>query len=901
MNWQLTPYVCAYVVTAAVAAGVSLIAWHRRRGSGAMALTLLMFAVMEWALADALEAAAVGVPAKALWSTVAYVGTHSCPVLFLIFAAQYTRSDRWLTRRNLFLIWVIPVLTILMAATNQWHGLVWSSFAPSPIGNNILIYGHGPWYWLALAYVASMLLTGTVLLVRAAIRFPQLYRRSVAAVLIGSISPWVGTALYTSGRNPIPGLDIIPISFVFAGAVAAWALLRLHLTELVPMARNTLVESMTDGVIVMDAFERVVDFNLAAQQIIGYTAAAALGRPCVELIPSYSRLRAEEGLATEVRAEISMGESDDRRHYDLRMTQLCDSNGALLGRLAVLRDITDYKRSAEALSRSHELLEKVQASLNEAIFLVDLQTRLICNCNPAAERMFGYTRDELIGHDTRILHVNEEMFQEFGREHLDTLDSQEGSAFEFRAKRRNGEVFPTEHYVTPIHTAGGRELVVSVVRDITGRKQAEQALQESERNYRSLFAVAERRAQEMALLDEVRMALSRELDLPTVFRTVVEDIVKTFGYTLVSLYLLEGDELVLQHQVGYVRVLQRIPITKGIVGRVIRTGQPVVLTDVRTDPDFLGAIDGIVSEICVPLYDQQRIVGVLNIESSQGAILDEADLRLMTALSEHVGIAIGRARLYAEAQESREQYRQRAVELAAHNAELDAFAHTVAHDLKNPLGLITGYAELLADGPNMMSDKERLDALQSVVQMGRTAANIIDGLLLLAGVRQTTVAPVPLDMVAIIARAKQRLRHLIREREAEIRLPETLPVALGHAPWIEEVWVNYLTNALLYGDRHDLTPSAPPRVEPGGELIAGDRARFWVRDQGIGIPPAEQARLFTPFTQLAQAHTKGHGLGLSIVRRIVEKLGGEVGVESTGVPGEGSTFYFTLPAAPSSL
>ncbi len=184
------------------------------------------------------------------------------------------------------------------------------------------------------------------------------------------------------------------------------------------------------------------------------------------------------------------------------------------------------------------------------------------------------------------------------------------------------------------------------------RKRAEAALRESEQCYRALFDEVRRQAQELALLDRVRTALTRELDLDALFHTVVTAITETFGYALVSLYLLDGDELVQQYQIGYEYVLDRISIASGVTGRVVRTGQAVFLEDVHTDPACLMAIDGIVSEVCVPLLDQGQVVGVLNVESIHGVKLTEADLRLMTALSEHIGLAISRARLYTQAREN---------------------------------------------------------------------------------------------------------------------------------------------------------------------------------------------------------------------------------------------------------
>jgi PAS domain S-box-containing protein len=234
-----------------------------------------------------------------------------------------------------------------------------------------------------------------------------------------------------------------------------------------------------------------------------------------------------------------------------------------------------------------------------------------------------------------------------------------------------------------------------------------------------------------------------------------------------------------------------------------------------------------------------------------------------------------------------EALRQRTVELQARNEELDAFSHTVAHDLKGPLSNIAGFAEVLETVHTTMSDEELEDYLSTITQIGFKMVNVIDALLLLAGVRKMEHLHVePLDMARIVDDVQQRLAYMVREHRAEVSLPETWPVALGYGPWVEEVWVNYLSNALKYGGR-------PPHMELGATERADGMVRFWVRDNGPGISPQAQARLFTPFTRLDQVRVKGYGLGLSIVRRIVEKLGGQVGVESE--IGQGSIFSFTLP------
>jgi PAS domain S-box-containing protein len=222
-------------------------------------------------------------------------------------------------------------------------------------------------------------------------------------------------------------------------------------------------------------------------------------------------------------------------------------------------------------------------------------------------------------------------------------------------------------------------------------------------------------------------------------------------------------------------------------------------------------------------------------------------------------------------------------------AELDAFAHTVAHDLKNPLAAVLGFAELLTDRSVSMSRKDLVESLDAVNQSARKMNTIIEELLLLAGVRKTEVPNAPVEMGAVVKGALGRLTYMVKEFQPTVVEPKFWPTALGHAPWVEEVWANYLSNAMQYGGK-------PPRLELGGKA-AGDNVRFWVKDNGPGLDDGQKARLFAPFTQVHQVRTGGQGLGLSIVRRIMEKLNGEAWVESK--PDKGSRFGFTLPRAPS--
>jgi PAS domain S-box-containing protein len=277
--------------------------------------------------------------------------------------------------------------------------------------------------------------------------------------------------------------------------------------------------------------------------------------------------------------------------------------------------------------------------------------------NKSAEKLYGWSQAEALGQN----YVDQFLPKEVRSKVIEDI-----------AKVLAGS--STERYENPVITRDGVRIIlwnvtrlldanaqpyglIAIGQDITDYKQAEAEAHQSAQKYRHLLAEEQRHVRDLALLDRVRTALARELDLTQLFRVVVEAIAETFGYTLVSLYLLAEDTLILQHQVGYGQVIREIKLTEGVSGRAARTGQPILVQNVKDDATFLGAIEGIVSEVSVPLYDQGVVAGTLNVESVDNTQLTEADLALVTALSEHVSIAIERARLHTEVRSSEERFR----------------------------------------------------------------------------------------------------------------------------------------------------------------------------------------------------------------------------------------------------
>lgn len=220
--------------------------------------------------------------------------------------------------------------------------------------------------------------------------------------------------------------------------------------------------------------------------------------------------------------------------------------------------------------------------------------------------------------------------------------------------------------------------------------------------------------------------------------------------------------------------------------------------------------------------------------------------------------------------------------------ELKAFTSTVAHDIKGPISLANGFADLMHLYGHEYPLDDQKKYLKTIFDNTKKATNIVDELLLLAQVGQSDILVEPLQMEEIIAQVSTRIESYIEEYGGTVSYAADWPTALGYGPWIEEVWINYINNALKYGGE-------PADVTVGAEQLNRTQVKFYVQDKGGGLSAEEQNKLFIEFTRIHNGaqEREGTGLGLSIVKRIIEKLGGTVGVESE--VGQGSRFYFVLP------
>lgn len=378
---QTNPYVLPLILSALLSALLAVLAWRRRPAPGAATLALLMAALGGWAVAYILELISPDLASKLFWAKVQYISFLAIPALWLVFVLQYSGRQKALTPRRLALLTVMPLVTLALVWTTERHGLIYRDVILSvDRPHTLLLLSYGPFFWVQGIYSYALFLFATGIVLLTFLSGRRIQRSQSAALLVGALVPLVGNALYVAGAGPFPNLDLAPMLFFVTGIAALWGLLRYRFLDLLPVARDVLIEGMSDGVAVIDDRGRVVDLNSAAQQIVSQPGDAVLGAPAAAVLPGWADLEPRLGAARELQSEIMRQVGDASQYLELRVAPLVYKGGKFTGWLAVYRDVTVSKQADQVELQQRTLLEGLRdatAALTSTLSLDEVLDRIL--------------------------------------------------------------------------------------------------------------------------------------------------------------------------------------------------------------------------------------------------------------------------------------------------------------------------------------------------------------------------------------------------------------------------------------------------------------------------------------------------------------------------------------------
>jgi PAS domain S-box-containing protein len=523
-----------------------------------------------------------------------------------------------------------------------------------------------------------------------------------------------------------------------------------------------------------------------------------------------------------------------------------DARGNLLRMIGTIQDITGQRRAEEALRESEERFRHLFEHSRVVMLLVDPVSGAIAEANAAAAAFYGYARETLCRMVIEDINMLPPQQVQGARQ---SANRSERDEFIFPHRLATGEIRDVEVRSSPVNV-GGRRLLFSIVQDITERKQAEQALAESERKYRELVQNA----------NSIILRWNPQGEI-----TFINEFGQTFfGYT--------EAELLGRHVVGTI-----VPESES-TGRDLRPLMEQICADPR-------AFESNVNEnMC---RDGRRVwVAWTNktLFDPQGQLVEVFSIG--TDITERRRVEEEVRRLNVELEQ---RVAERTAQLAAANEELEAFSYSVSHDLRAPLRAIHGFSQALKEDCAAGLDELGRSHLGRVQAASRRMEQLIDDLLKLSRVTRVALRRSSLDVSALADSVVRGLRETQPDRVVECAVQPHL-AAEADPGLMRIVLENLLGNAWKF-----TRDCARPRIEFGARLEEGRRV-FFVQDNGAGFDMAYAAKLFSPFQRLhSPAKFEGTGIGLATVQRILRRHGGHIWARSE--VGAGAIFCFTIPGA----
>jgi PAS domain S-box-containing protein len=475
--YGFTPNMLPLVIVALISGGLAVYTWRNRRTAGALPMSILMMTLFLWETCYIFLLAGLDEATKIFWSNVMFIWVIATPLAWLIFALEFTGRKTWVNRRRLALLSIFPIITILIIFTNEFHHLFWArQWLSTQGGFLILASENGPWFWIHTAYTYILIALGLFLIVRTLLRWPAQYRAQMALILLATLTPLIANVVTIFQIFSIQ-IDLTPFSFAVTGLGLAYALFHHRLLDIAPIARDLIISGMKDGMIVLDASRRVVDINQAAQKILDpHGIKQPIGKPLAEILVQWPGLVERYRGVSETENEITLGEGEQKRWYELSLFTLKDENKLTLGQVVTMRDITARKLAEEKLYESESRFRQIVENASDLIYRTDLNG-YFTYANPSALHAMGFkSEDEVLGKFYLDL-TTPEARHKLKRTYQHQFASRTKNSYhEFPAIAADGSERWFGQNVQLIQD--GDEIIgfQALARDITAVKQAQQAL-----------------------------------------------------------------------------------------------------------------------------------------------------------------------------------------------------------------------------------------------------------------------------------------------------------------------------------------------------------------------------------------------------------------------------------------
>lgn len=478
-------FYAALLLMAALASSLAAsIVWQRRRSPGAWPLLAFLASLFVWSLTYAVYwlTPAGNSAARIFWLDATYLGVVWAPPTFLLFTLHYIQRAHWAMRRLALLLAIEPLLTLLILWTDPLHGLF---FAGLRTPDSSTIFAGGPWFWIHIVYSYGMLLIIYALLVQHYRRARDHYRHQTATILFAVTLPLFGNLASLVNLNPLPALDLTPLTFTLTGVILTYALFYQRLLDLIPVARDQVVERMLEPVFVVDSQQRIIDLNPAARNLLlglsPETAASPIGAGMVTFFADWEHWVSANGSTHEIELEAA----GQRCYYEPMISPLHDGRGRQQGQMLILNDITRHKQAQQALQQSEEKFARAFQTSPYAITLARVRDGAFVEVNEAFTTLSGYSREEALDHSSPELSLWVDL-QARDQIYQDLSAGQRVFNRELQFRRRDGQIL-TGLLSAQLFMLNNEQYILSSIADISERKQIEETLQTSEARQRALL------------------------------------------------------------------------------------------------------------------------------------------------------------------------------------------------------------------------------------------------------------------------------------------------------------------------------------------------------------------------------------------------------------------------------